>query len=93
MHAVRAGFDAVAIELRKYCEKRASPQAETSHADVGLSLAGLLEGIVGVLTLKEHESIKVRCSKSGSTKMLQLYTPFVARTTMNASRLLKKPTS
>jgi putative FmdB family regulatory protein len=34
-----------------------------------------------VLTLKEHESSKVKCPKCGSTKMQQLYSPFVAHTT------------
>jgi putative FmdB family regulatory protein len=34
-----------------------------------------------VLTLKEHESTNVTCSKCGSTKMRQLYSPFVAHTT------------
>jgi putative FmdB family regulatory protein len=34
-----------------------------------------------VLTLKEHESTKVTCPKCGSTKMQQLYSPFVAHTT------------
>jgi putative FmdB family regulatory protein len=34
-----------------------------------------------VLTLKEHESTKVVCPKCGSTKMQQLYSPFVAHTT------------
>ena len=34
-----------------------------------------------VLTLKEHESSKVKCPKCGSTKMQQLYSSFVAHTT------------
>jgi putative FmdB family regulatory protein len=34
-----------------------------------------------ILTLKEHESTKVTCPKCGSTKMQQLYSPFVAHTT------------
>jgi ribosomal subunit interface protein len=32
--AIRTAFDAMAIELRKYREKRASRQVETSHANV-----------------------------------------------------------
>jgi putative FmdB family regulatory protein len=34
-----------------------------------------------VLTLKEHESSKVKCPKCGSTKIQQLYSSFVAHTT------------
>ena len=34
-----------------------------------------------VLTLKEHESSKVTCPKCGSSKLQQLYSPFVAHTT------------
>jgi ribosome-associated translation inhibitor RaiA len=32
--AIRTAFDAVAIELRKHREKRASHQAGVAHADV-----------------------------------------------------------
>ncbi len=34
-----------------------------------------------VLTLKQHESNTVTCPKCGSTKIQQLYSPFVAHTT------------
>ncbi len=51
-----------------------------------------------VLTLKEHESSKVKCPKCGSTKMQQLYTSFVAHTTKKSwqhaenDALLTRPT-
>lgn len=34
-----------------------------------------------VLTLNQHESNNMTCSKCSSTKMQQLYSPFVAHTT------------
>ena len=79
--AIRTAFNAMAIELRKNYEKRASHQTGNSHANVRLQMPGLREGIVGGLDLKEHESTKVECPKCGSTKMQQLYTSFVAHTT------------
>ena len=46
-----------------------------------------------VLTLKEHESNKVKCPKCGSTKLQQLYRLFVATRPRKASSMLKKSAS